>query len=233
MPDGNPAGRPGPGAPGGHPGEERGAHQGGVGLIAMKTNPEGDPVRILGQIARRDRGAYERFYDLYAPLVFSFASHILRSPSHAEDVLQDVLLQVWEGAGAFDPKRGNPEAWLMEITRSRVTDLLRKLHRRDVLKDRLAALGRALDDPAGRPEADPEREETNRAVRAALARLPEEQRSPLMLAYFGGMTQSQIAAHLDLPLGTVKTRMRAGLGRLRELLGSLLDGPDGGGSYEP
>jgi RNA polymerase sigma-70 factor, ECF subfamily len=182
---------------------------------------------------RRDRAAFQRFYDRYAPLVFSFASHILRSQSDAEDVLQEVFLQVWERAGSFDPGRGNPEAWLMKITRSRVTDLLRKIHRWDTLLDRLMALGRTHEEPAWRPETDPMREETDRLIRAALGQLPEEQRVPLMLAYFGEMTQSEIAAHLNLPLGTVKTHMRAGLRHLRELLGDLVDGPDGGGSNEP
>jgi RNA polymerase sigma-70 factor, ECF subfamily len=199
----------------------------------MRYNPEDDPLRMIEQIARCDRGAYQRFYDRYAPLVFSFASNILRSPSHAEDALQEVFLQVWEDAGSFDSGRGNPEAWLMKITRSRVTDLLRKLHRWDTLIDHLIALGRACEEPTWRPETDLMREETDRLIRAALEQLPEEQRVPLMLAYFGGTTQSEIAAHLNLPLGTVKTRMRAGLRRLRELLGDLLDGPGGGESDEP
>ena len=177
-----------------------------------------NPSALLRQIASGDGEAFRRFYDRYAALVFTFAIRLLGSRSDAEDLLQEVFLQVWRQARSYSPERGSPEAWLITITRSRAIDKLRATRRRDI---------RPLppDEPTrlegGTPVAPPTQEsEAKLTVQGVLAKLPEAQRVVLELAYFDGLTQSEIAARLSEPLGTVKTRIRAGLERLRGFLGA-------------
>jgi RNA polymerase sigma-70 factor (ECF subfamily) len=137
-------------------------------------------------------------------------------PSEAEDLLQDVFLQVWRQASSYSQERGSPEAWLMTITRSRAIDKLRSLRRREqrvVSSEEATAVGEG-----GKVESGAAASEARLVVRGALARLPEAQRVVLELAYFDGLTQAEIATRLGEPLGTVKTRMRAGLERLRGFL---------------
>jgi RNA polymerase sigma-70 factor (ECF subfamily) len=182
----------------------------------MSTGSPEESIRLLGEIAQGDRDAFARFYDLHAALVHTFALRILRERNEAEEVVQDVFVQVWRQAGAYSPDRGTPEAWLITLTRSRGIDKLRFRRRRDEMV-------RSADDPDRLPEpAVPDRAAGQAEARATLggvlADLPEAQRSVLELAYFDGLTQSEIAARLGEPLGTVKTRMRSGLERLRGAL---------------
>ncbi len=172
-----------------------------------------DPVRLIQQIARGNREAFGRFYDRYAPLVFAFAVRLLRVRAEAEDLLQEVFLQIWRQAGSYSQERGSPEAWILTITRSRGIDKLRSIRRRD-----------RSSETSGKVENGARESEAKLTVRDALAGLPEAQRTVLELAYFNGLTQSEIAAHLGEPLGTVKTRMRAGIERLRGLLGTTAAG---------
>lgn len=188
----------------------------------MGAEPPGDPVRLIQQIARGDREAFGRFYDHYAPLVFTFAVRLLRDRSAAEDLLQEVFLQVWRQAGSYSQERGSPEAWIITITRSRGIDNLRSIRRRD--RRLLPALEPSRADEGGKVESGAVESEARLVVPAALAGLPETQRLVLELAYFDGLTQMEIAARLGEPLGTVKTRMRAGLERLRQLLGAKAAG---------
>ncbi len=190
----------------------------------MGAEPLGDAVRLIQQIAQGDRGAFGSFYDRFAPLVFTFATRLLRARSEAEDLLQEVFLQVWRQAGSYTRDRGSPEAWLITITRSRGIDKLRSIRRRD--KGFVS-----IDEPGG-AEAGRElkREEVETEARlmveGPLARLPQTQQRVLEMAYFDGFTQAEIAARLGEPLGTVKTRMRDGLERLRGLLGAkAAEGP--------
>ena len=182
----------------------------------MGARPTADPARLIEQISVGDREAFGHFYDRFAPLVFAFAVRMLRVRSDAEDLLQDVFLQVWHHAGSYSRERGSPEAWLLTITRSRTIDRLRSIRRRD---RKLIP----MDDPEG-IACEPKAEEATAAqdarlmVNSALARLPEAQREVMELAYLDGLTQSEIAARLGEPLGTVKTRMRAAMERLREFL---------------
>ena len=145
---------------------------------------------------------------------------ILSSREEAEDILQEVFVQVWRRAADFDELRGRPFTWLVTLARSRAIDRLRLLNARD----RLAAAA-AQDAPAEASDAalDAFRAEQKQIVTEALFQLPEEQRRALMLAYFEGLTQSEIAARLGSPLGTVKTRMRSGMIKLRALLSGKIE----------
>lgn len=186
----------------------------------MSAEAADDPARLIIQVARGDREAFGRFYDRYASLVFTFALRLLRVRSEAEDLLQEVFLQAWRQAATFNPERGSPEAWVITITRSRAIDKLRSMRRREKevpSGERMDATG-----AGGRVESGATRSEARVVVQDALAGLPEAQRQVLELAYFDGLTQSEIAARLGEPLGTVKTRMRAGLERLRALMATTV-----------
>ena len=187
-------------------------------------NPQTDAedAELLRATARGDESAFARVYDRYSPILLGLLLRILRSRAEAEDVLQEVCLQVWQQARSFDPTRGRPFTWLVTLTRSRAIDRLRAVDSRDRAAQRSAE--EAPPDVAPRDWADEEaiRAERAEAVRDALGELPEEQRQVLVLAYLEGMSQSEIAAAKNQPLGTVKTRTRAGLKRLSEALRARL-----------
>lgn len=172
-------------------------------------------VALLTSIARGDEQALAQLYDRYRGILFGLLVRILNSREEAEDVLQEVFLQVWRRAEDFDEKRGKPFTWLVTLARSRGIDRLRSLGARDRVAQ---ASAREASDEISDAASDTFRSEQRELVTSALAQLPEEQKRPLMLAYFDGLTQSEIAAKLGSPLGTVKTRMRAGMIKLRELL---------------
>ena len=191
----------------------------------MTARPEQDELDagLLRAVARGDEAAFARVYDRYAPILLGLMLRILRSRPEAEDVLQEVFLQVWQQARSFDPARGRAFTWLATLARSRAIDRLRAVDSRERAAQRSAEEG----GPPGAEShgwADEEaiRAERAEAVRAALAELPEEQRQVLVLAYLDGMSQSEIAAAKNQPLGTVKTRTRTGLKKLSDTLRARL-----------
>ena len=167
---------------------------------------------LLQRLADGDVSALGSVYDRYAPIVNGLALRILRDTGEAEDVVQDVFVQVWREAARFDRGRGSPQSWVCMIARSRALDRLRRR------RARREEGGDAAEEAAAQPTAS----EPILAVAMgrALGNLPVEQRQPLELAYYEGLTQTEIAARLQEPLGTIKTRMRTGLLRLREFLAS-------------
>jgi RNA polymerase sigma-70 factor (ECF subfamily) len=189
------------------------------------ANPQTDAedAELLRAVARGEEAAFARVYDRYGAILLGLMLRILRSRPEAEDVLQEVFLQVWQQARSFDPARGRAFTWLATLARSRAIDRLRAVDSRERAAQRSAEDGRPVAAEAG-GWADEEaiRAERAEAVRAALAELPEEQRQVLVLAYLDGMSQSEIAAAKNQPLGTVKTRTRTGLKRLSEALRSRL-----------
>lgn len=177
-------------------------------------------VNLLHAIARRDEAALGSLYDRYRLILFGLLVRILNSREEAEDILQEVFVQVWRRAADFDEMRGKPFTWLVTLARSRAIDRLRLLGARD----RVAiAAARDAPDEASDAALDAFRSEQRQIVAEALAELPEDQRRALVLAYFEGLTQSEIAARLGSPLGTIKTRMRSGMIKLRTLLGGKIE----------
>ena len=172
-------------------------------------------VLLLKAIAARDEAALAQLYDRYDRILFGLLMRILNNREEAEDVLQETFLQVWRKAADFDESRGRPFTWLVTLARSRGIDRLRTLASRE----RVAEAGaREVSEEISDAASDALKSEQRGLVSDALAKLPDEQKRPIMLAYFDGLTQSEIATRLGAPLGTVKTRMRTGMIRLRELL---------------
>lgn len=163
---------------------------------------------LIRRLAAGDQRALGEFYDLYAGLVNGLAIRILRDPTEAEDVVQEVFVQIWRQASRFDPSRGSPEAWVCTMARTRALDRLRRRTSR-------------REEPEGVAPGSPEAPKTEEAlaVRKAMDALSADQRKALELAYYEGLTQSEIAERLGEPLGTIKTRIRTAMIRLRDVLG--------------
>jgi RNA polymerase sigma-70 factor, ECF subfamily len=175
------------------------------------------PAALLARIAQGDREAFGRFYDAFAPLALGLIRRILRDPVASEDVLQEVFWQIWQEAARYDPRRGSPEAWIVMRAKTRAIDRLRAMRRRE--KTFVAPMDESVTQSSQVPAENPGvAAETRGLVRSALDGLPELQRRIVEMVFFEGMTQSEISSRLGEPLGTVKTRARLGLERLRSLM---------------
>lgn len=174
-------------------------------------------AQLVARIARGDEAAFGQFYDAYAGLAFGLIRRIVRDEPAAEEVLQEVFWQVWREAGSFDPARGSAEAWLVMRAKTRAIDKLRSIRRREQTFVAPVDEGSARG-PESREEDPALAAEDRTLVGGALARLPAAQRRVIELAFFEGLTQTEIAARLGEPVGTVKTRARLGLERLRAML---------------
>jgi RNA polymerase sigma-70 factor, ECF subfamily len=190
-----------------------------------RTETDTRDAALLGAVARGDERAFAEVYDRYASILLGLLLRILHSRAEAEDVLQEVFLQVWQQARSFDAARGRPFTWLVTLARSRAIDRLRAVESRGRAAQRSAEEGAPAPGAVETADDAVERSERGEVVRRALAELPTEQRQALLLAYVGGMSQSEIAAAEGLPLGTVKTRTRAGLKKLSELLRNTMGRP--------
>ncbi len=185
-------------------------------VLRMAGNlPErSEGVGLIRRMAGGDRQAFSDFYDRYARLAFGLIRRIVGQEAEAEDVLQEVFWQVWQEAGRYDEGRGSPEAWLLNRARSRAIDKLRSIRR--IGETFVAPVDeRIAQQPAGTAANPGGLAEDRDILRTALALLPDPQRQVIELAFLGGLTHSEIARRLDQPLGTIKTRIRAGLERLR------------------
>ncbi len=173
-------------------------------------------VHLIRQVARQDRNAFSQLYDRCSSLVFSLALRMLKARSDAEDLLQEVFVQIWRQAANYSEERGSPEAWIINITRSRAIDKLRSIRRME--RSFILTEDPARAESSENVESLAAESEARLTMNSALANLPEAQRRVLELAYFDGLTQTEIATRLAEPLGTVKTRMRSGIQRLKEMM---------------
>src|SRR5262245_35777208 len=172
-----------------------------------------DGVDLIRRMGRGDRESFAAFYDTYAALAFGLIRRVVTDPDEAADVLQEVFWELWRNARHYDPGRGSPEAWVTVRARSRGIDRVRSSRRREEMLT-------VADVPDERAEAPGGMVEDRETVSGALRELPETQRVVIELAYLKGLTQAEIADRLAQPLGTVKTRMRLGMERLRDLMGA-------------
>jgi RNA polymerase sigma-70 factor, ECF subfamily len=177
-----------------------------------------EDVALIRRIVEADETALGALYDRWVRSLYSLVLHLLRDPDEAEDVVEETFWQAWRKAGSYEPSKGAVSTWLLTIGRRKALDRLRarKRSREDLLDS-----DRGFDDLPSRsqdPSVDAEGSELKEKVKAALRALPNEQREVLELGYFSGMSQTEIAEATGQPLGTVKTRMRLALQKLREPL---------------
>ncbi|MFJ9948284.1 ECF RNA polymerase sigma factor SigK [Kitasatospora sp. NPDC091207] len=177
----------------------------------------GELADLVTSVARGDQDSFARLYDALAGPVHGIALRTLRSPSHAEEVAQEVLIEVWRTAASYRPERGSVLAWVLTIAHRRAVDRVRSVRAAAERDQRVTNW-----EPAGHPSVvdEVERMLEGARVRTALAGLSGAQRESVVLAYYGGYSQRQIARIVGVPLGTVKTRIRDGLIRLRAAYGS-------------
>ncbi|WP_369077171.1 ECF RNA polymerase sigma factor SigK [Symbioplanes lichenis] len=186
------------------------------------TDPDPPPAidTLLAAVARSDREAFTRLYDLVAPRVYGLVRRVLRDAGHAEDVAQEVMVEVWRAAARFDPARGSATGWILTIAHRRAVDRVRS---EQAAADRTVRVGAASVDTAYDVVADEAatRQEV-RDVRRCLDALTDLQREAITLAYYQGRSYPQVAELLGAPVPTVKTRMRDGLIRLRDCLSTAV-----------
>ena len=182
-------------------------------MASARTQTAETEREMIAGIRGGHEQAMEQLYDRYSSIVYSVALRVLGDTGAAEDVLQDVFMQLWRKPESFDANRGSLAAWLAVIARHRAIDVLRKRKPETDISEVMIALDLDLEEEAGRKL-------TIEKVRKALAGMPTEQRKAVELAFFEGLTHSEIAAKLGEPLGTVKTRIRSALIALRKAMGS-------------
>jgi len=192
------------------------------------NSPGSSENALVSRLIAGDERALGELYDRHGGMAYSLACAIVHDSADAEEVVAEAFAQIWRSAATFDPSRGNVIAWLTTIVRSRSLDLVRSQRRRARALDEAVAMSDESEAPGmstGLSTADrgAELSETQLLVRRSLARLPANQRTVLELAYFGGLSQSEIADRLKEPLGTVKTRMRSGMEKLRHQLQPLVE----------
>ena len=185
----------------------------------MTVQDSTDDVFLITRVAHRNQGALSDLYDRYARILYSVAYKMLGSVEESEEIVLDVFAQVWRIAPTFDRQRGRVDSWLFMLTRSRSLDRLRQKQRQTKVVDASTAAARVqLSPPMVVPEDHLLIQERRDQIQAALAQIPPEQRQVIELAYYRGLTQSQIATQMAISVGTVKTRIRLGLSKLRGLL---------------
>src|SRR5262249_532022 len=184
-----------------------------------------DDQVLVTAVARQEQEAFEDLYDRYHTMVYHLARKILNDADRAEEVVYEVFWQVWREAGRYDRQRGSVGAWLTRLARSRANDALRgRKIQPSITNDGDLTENYVLADPAPNPEEHTSLSQRASIVRVVIESLPIEQKAALELAFFAGLSHSEIAEQLDEPIGTIKTRIRIAMLRLRDRLRPLLGG---------
>ena len=188
--------------------------------IQPSFDPTGDQELIV-RLRAQDQSALNLLYERYSGVVYALALRIIGQSADAEDIVVDSFWQVWQQAANYDVSRGQLRGWIVTIARSRALDRLRVIRRAPTVDSEEADNARRVLASDDNPEQETWEAEQSAIVGAALAALPKEQREALELAYYQGLSQSEVAARLGEPLGTIKTRIRLGMMKLREQLSHL------------
>src|SRR5262245_16568624 len=190
-------------------------HFAGSAPLEERRPAQRSDEQVLSSIAGGDDQGLAELYDRYGRVAYGLAYRVLRDQALAEDAVQDAFLAIWRSADGYRRERAKPSTWILTLVHRRAVDLVRRenLRRGERLEEAPEAAGPSVPE-----EADLRQKRTD--VQAALRELPQDQREALELAYYGGFTQSELAERLGVPLGTIKSRMFAGLTRLRELVPS-------------
>lgn len=192
-----------------------------LSLFGKGSKNAADEAQLVEAIARGDQQALSQLYDTYTRLLYSLIIKIVKNQEVAEDILQEVFVQVWDKASKFDGNKGTVYTWLTTMSRNKSIDHLRsKTHKNSSknVSDPEEYVFPLMESVEATPlDATIQNDQRNR-INQALGQIPAEQKEIIEIAYFQGYTQSEIAAELDLPLGTVKTRMRQGMIKLKEII---------------
>jgi RNA polymerase sigma-70 factor (ECF subfamily) len=176
-------------------------------------------IELLKRVGQGDTKSFEELYDRLSGVLFSTAYRVLNNQVAAEDVLQDVFVQIWEKAPLYNPALGKPLTWAITLTRNKAIDRLRSTQRRNLLQENAQSESEIFEQFDDRSSFEAVASaETGNLVRKAVARLSKDQRQVIELAFFSSMTQTEIAERLKLPLGTIKARIRRGMLKLRNLI---------------
>ncbi len=188
----------------------------------MDSDPDkalDEEIALLRQVAQGDRRSFEQLYDRFSGVLFSTAYRVLNNQEAAEDVLQDVFIQIWEKAPLYDSTRGKPMTWAVTLTRNKAIDRLRSTQRRSRLQDDVQRESETFEQFDDRSSFDAVAAgETSKLVREAIQKLSPDQRQAIELAFFSSLTQTEIAEQLGEPLGTIKARIRRGMMKLRDVI---------------
>jgi len=202
-----------------------------MGTLAFRSTPHApmtspttidaahaEDILLMGRVAARDQQAFARLFDRHAPIVLGVLTRLLGDRALGEEILQEAFLQAWQQAERYQPALASPRGWLLMMARSRALDRLRSRSAQQRREDEVMRDVPAAAEPTG--TAVIEADERRRHVVEALGALPPEQRECVELAFFGGLTHTQIAERLQAPLGTVKSRILLGMNKLRQSLAS-------------
>lgn len=187
------------------------------GAAPLGSHPDPDDADLLGSAAAGDEHAFETLLGRYSSAAYGLALRVARDPEMARDITQEAFLQMWSQAARFDPSQGSVRAWIFTLVHRRAVDRVRA--EQAGTRRELRTVGSAYEPPHDQVSAQVERLFEIRRVRSALAGLTDIQREAIDLAYYRGYTHVEVAAALDIPVGTAKTRLRDGLIRLRDTLG--------------
>ncbi|MDZ4287331.1 MAG: sigma-70 family RNA polymerase sigma factor [Prosthecobacter sp.] len=195
-----------------------------IELETVQDSQVEEDIRILQRIAERDSRSFQELYRKYSGLLFSAISNVLNDHHDAEDVMQEVLVQIWNKAHLYEPRKGKPLTWLTTMARNRAIDRIRAKQRRSRLNDEFEVENKNVQpefETSGRDVLQDKERDT--ILRGAVSKLTDDQKEAIHLAYFSGLTQAEVAERLQEPLGTVKARIRRGVNRLEGLVKARWD----------